>query len=107
MLTVLQTTAFFESAAQMGLSNRTRLHLQDEGIVDVEDLRDFILNSSWDQIVSNCKKPGQIMAGNPAVLTNQAAFQLPAKALMRLQTAARVIDYYIKTDRPSRNERLV
>ena len=100
MLTALQTTAFFETAAQMGVSHRTRMHLQDEGIVDPEDLRDFVLDSSWDQIVGNCKRPGQIMAGVPAVLTNQAAFLLPAKALMRLQTAARVIDYYLKTDRP-------
>ena len=69
-LTMLQKTAFFEEAAQMGLSHRTRLHLQDEGIDDVEDLRDFVLTSSWDQIVNNCKRPGQIMAGVPAVLTN-------------------------------------
>ena len=84
MLTALQTTAFFETAAQMGVSHRTRMHLQDEGIVDPEDLRDFVLDSSWDQIVGNCKRPGQIMAGVPAALTNQAAFLLPAKALMRL-----------------------
>ena len=102
MLIALQTAAFFESAAQMGLFNRTRLHLQDEGIVDVDDLRNFVLDSSWDQIVGNCKRPGQIMVGAApnAVLTSQAAFQLPAKALMRLKTASRVIDYYLKTDHP-------
>ena len=93
---------FFEDADQMGLSNRTRVHLQDEGIVEVDDLRDFVLGSSWDQVKENCKRPGQIMmeVAPNAVLTNQAAFQLHAKTLMRLKIGARVVDYYLKTDHP-------
>ena len=35
-----------------------------------------------------------------AVLTNQAACQLPAKTLVRFKIEARVVDYYLKTGRP-------
>ena len=42
MLTAAQKTAFFEENAQMGLSNRTRLYLQSEGIVELDDLNNFV-----------------------------------------------------------------
>ena len=41
VFTAPQKTAFFENANQMGLSHRTRVHLQREGIVQVRDLLDF------------------------------------------------------------------
>ena len=34
-------TLFFEDANNMGLSNRTRLQLANEGITDPEDFKEF------------------------------------------------------------------
>ncbi len=42
VLTAAQLTAFFEDPAQMGLSNRTRVYLQSEGITDPDNLIDFV-----------------------------------------------------------------
>ncbi len=63
----------------MGLLNRTRLHLQTEGIKDPYDLIDFGTKDSWDPIVDNCKRPHQIPGpGQGAVvLVNKQAFHLP------------------------------
>ena len=38
---VAQVTAFFEDNDQMGLSHRTRMHIQSEGIVRPKDLIDL------------------------------------------------------------------
>ena len=38
VFTVAQTTAFLEEAAQMGLSHRTRVQLQVDGVNDTSDL---------------------------------------------------------------------
>lgn len=82
----------------MGLSNRTRLHLQTEGITTPDDLVDFVTKDSWDPIVDNCKRPPQI-PGAGGALVNQQAFHLPAKSLMRLKTAAQVVLFYNRTGR--------
>ena len=98
VLTAGQLTLFFEDANQMGLSNRTRLHLQTEGITTPDDLVDFVTKDSWDPIVDNCKRPPQI-PGAGGALVNQQAFHLPAKSLMRLKTAAQVVLFYNRTGR--------
>ena len=98
VLTAGQLTLFFEDANQMGLSNRTRLHLQTEGIATPDDLVDFVTKDSWDPIVDNCKRPPQI-PGAGGALVNQQAFHLPAKSLMRLKVAAQVVLYYTRTGR--------
>ena len=59
VVTVTQTTAFFEEGLQMGLSIRTRLQLQVEGVEYLLDLGEFY-DSNWDQFTSNCKHPDQI-----------------------------------------------
>ena len=41
ILTVYQTTLFFEEAAQMGLSNCTRVYIWYEGINTMGDPRNF------------------------------------------------------------------
>ena len=62
VFTAAQTTTFFENAAQMGLENRVRVYLQDEGINDVDDLEEFTTSESWKQIIENCKRPqGSLM----------------------------------------------
>ena len=42
VFTNAQITAFFEDGDQMGLSNRTRVYLQGEGIIDPGDLLEFV-----------------------------------------------------------------
>ena len=100
MLTVAQQTAFFESNAQMGLSNRTRVYLQSEGIIEPDALIDFVKKEAWDQVLENCKRPPQIPnPTNASQLIPQAAFQFPAKSLLRLCMAALAIQYYERTGR--------
>ena len=98
VFTAAQITSFFEDAAQMGLSNRTRLYIQGEGINHPDDLQEFAEKDAWDQIIENCKMPPQ-SANAAGVLINQQPFIFPAKSLMRLRIAARVVDYYARTSR--------
>ena len=82
----------------MGLSNRTRVYLQSEGIIEPEDLIDFVKKEVWDQVLENCKRPPQIPnPTNAAQLIPQAAFQFPVKSLLRLRVAVLVIRYYERT----------
>ena len=99
VFTTSQITAFFENADQMESSNRTRVHLQGEGITHPNDLLEFMDKNSWKQIVETCKRPPQI-AGAGGALVDQQPFQLPAKSLLRLQIAAKVVEHYTKTARP-------
>ena len=101
VFTNAQITSFFQDADQMGLSNRTRIYLQGEGIDHPDDLAEFLDKETWDQIIENCKRPPQVPApGGGAGLVAQQPFLLPAKSLMRLKTAARIVDYYQRTARP-------
>ena len=77
VLTGGQLTLFFEDANQMGLSNRTRLHLQTEGITTPDDLVDFVTKDSWDPIVDNCKRPPQIVVAGEHSLINKRFTSLP------------------------------
>ncbi len=82
VFTVAQITAFFEDGVQMGLSNRTRVYLQGEGITHPNDLIEFVKKEAWDQILENCKRPPQVVnaVGN---LADQQPFLLPARSLLR------------------------
>ncbi len=83
----------------MGLSNRTRLQLQAEGITDVLDLAEW-KKEDWDQFASNCKRPDQIPdPANPGVLIHQQPFALPVKSLHRLKVAAELVRHYERTNR--------
>ncbi len=101
VLTANQITAFFEDAVQMGLSNRTRVHLQTEGINDPDDLIDFVGKEDWTPILDNCCRPPQIPGqGVGTALVNQHAFHLPAKSLIQLKVAAQVVLFYERTSHP-------
>ena len=99
VFTAAQITLFFEDATQMGLSHRTRVYLQGEGINHPDDLEEFADKDTWDQIVENCKGPPQIpdVNGN---LVNQQPFLFPAKSLMRMKIAAKVVEFYARTSCP-------
>ena len=98
-LNATQVTAFFRELDQMGLSARTRIHLQGEGILIPDNLIDFTRKDSWYQIVDNCKRPARIP--DPASVGKfiaQEDFQLPKKSLMRLKVSAKAVEYYSNMD---------
>jgi hypothetical protein len=65
-LSVAQTTAFFEAAAQMGIPNVTVFQLQEEGITAINNLSDFD-KDTIEQIAANLRRPaGRIPDPNPA-----------------------------------------
>ena len=100
VFTAGQQTLFFEDAAQMGLSNRTRLQLQTEGIVDVADLAEW-KSDEWDAFVSNCRSPPRIPdPANAANLIHQQAFAVPVRSLQRLKIASGLVRHYRDTARP-------
>ena len=84
----------------MGLSNRTRVYLQGEGINHPDDLLEFLDKDAWKQIGEACRRPPQIANAAGAGLVDQQPFQLPAKSLLRLQVAAKVVEFYQRTARP-------
>ena len=57
VLTVAQTTTFFEHAEQMGIPHTTVLQLQSKGITLVADLADFD-KDSLQQLADNLRCPG-------------------------------------------------
>ena len=92
-ITANQVTAFFWDINQMGLSARTRIYLEVEGVLIPYDLINSTSNGSWDQIVDNCKRPARILdPANMGQFIAQEAFQLPAKSLMRLKVAAKAVE---------------
>ena len=103
VFTLLQQTAFFEDNDQMGLSNRTRVFLQNEGIQHPRDLADFAKDEHWSQIIENCKRPPQIPDPAPGAaagaMINQSPFRLPSKSLLRLKVAALVVEYFSRRGR--------
>ena len=100
VFTAGQQTSFFENAAQMGLSNRTRLQLQTEGIVDVADLAEW-KSDEWDAFASNCRSPPRIPdPANAANLIHQQAFAVPVRSLQRLKIASGLVRHYRDTARP-------
>ena len=97
----LQITEFFEDGAQMGLSNRTRVYLQGEGITHPDDLIEFVKKEAGDQVLENCKRPPQV-ANAAGALVNQQHFLLPERSLLRLKTAALVVEDYCSRSRSLR-----
>ena len=99
VLTAPQTTVFFENAGQMGLSNRTRVQLQLEGINMIPDLAEWD-SEQWDDFNSNCRRPDMIPnPANPAQLIHQQPFLVPVRSLKRLKAASKMVKYYLATDR--------
>jgi len=97
--TAAQQTAFFTSAAQMGLSDRTRDQLDIEGITDVAYLSEWT-DDQWDDFATNCRMPSQIPdPANAANLIHQQPFVVPVRSLKRLKIASKMVRYYEQTDR--------
>ena len=83
VLTVAQTTNFFQQNAQMDIPAATVAQLVNEGISTVDDLMDFD-KDSLEQVANNLRRlPG-----------GAAAFTFGAKSLKRLIIACDLIRYY-------------
>ena len=102
VFTANQTTAFFTSAAQMGIPARTRTQLEEEGITNVEDLIEFD-EAALKQIAENlCRPNGREPAPNAGQPGGPPAgaevpiqpFVFGAKSYMRLVVASDMVRYY-------------
>jgi hypothetical protein len=82
VLTVAQTTAFFEQATQMAIPNATIMQLVAEGINTVDDLAEFDKDTIV-QIASNLRRPP---AGQH--------FIFGARSQKRLTVALEIVRYY-------------
>ena len=92
VFTTQQTTAFFEDANQMSISNRTRLQLVNEGISFVDDLKDFS-SEDLEQIAKNLLSPGSTL-NEAGTVVPTAPLTIGAKSIIRLKSAAIAVRYY-------------
>jgi hypothetical protein len=102
VFTNAQTTAFFEDANQMAIPALTRLQLQTEGIVTIDDLEEF-QEDTLKQIVDNLRRPSGRVPADPNAPDGPTIptppFVFGAKSLNRLTAAADVVRYYQTTGR--------
>ena len=99
VLTVAQTTTFFEQANQMGIPHPTMLQLQSEGITLVSDLVDFNMTSLL-QLVDNLRCPGGCVpdpnpAAQPGSTIPTPPFVFGAKSQRHIAVACDLVKYYI------------
>ncbi len=92
VLTVAQTTAFFEAADQMAIPNATVLELVNEGIDTVDDLAEFD-KETIDQIANNLRRPAVAPAGGHH-------FVFGAKSQKRLKVTCELIRFYLTVGQP-------
>ena len=97
-LTAAQTSAFFEDAAQMGIPNATVVQLQVEGIVTVDDLKEFD-KDTMEQVTANLRRPpGRVPDPNPGAAAGATIatppFPYGAKSQQRLLVATKLVLYY-------------
>ena len=100
VLTVAQTTAFFEAADQMGIPHETRVQMEEEGIVTVEDLAEFD-KDGLQRVADNLRRPGGRIPDpdNAGQTIPTPPFVFGAKSQMRLAVACDLVRYYQATGR--------
>jgi hypothetical protein len=91
-LTVAQLTAFWTGPAQMGLSARTRTQIAAEGLTSPDDFEDFNDEADLEGLFKLLLKPPKVMVG--AVLTEVAAYVIPAKTMIRMHGVRLIMAYY-------------
>jgi hypothetical protein len=97
-LTAAQRTLFFEDDAQMGITNRTVIQLQTEGLTAVEDLAEFD-KETIEGMASNLRRPaGRIADPNPGAAAGATIptppFAFGAKSQQRLIQATNLLRFY-------------
>jgi hypothetical protein len=95
VLTVAQTTVFFEHNDQMGIPNATVLQLQLEGISTVDDLSDFD-KDTLQQVADNLRRPGGRVQDSTPVAVMGATIPTPpfvfgAKLQKRILAACDIV----------------
>ena len=103
VFTAEQTTAFFESAAQMGIPHATVIQLVEEGIDKVQDLTEFD-RDALSQVADNLRRPGgripnPVPAAPAGATISRPPFSFGAKAQKRLLAACDLVRYYVTVDR--------
>ena len=98
VLTIAQTTAFFEQANQMGIPHYTVVQLQQEGISVIADLAEFD-KDSLEQLASNLRRPGgRIPDPNPTAARGATIptppFVFGMKSQKRLLVASDLVRFY-------------
>jgi hypothetical protein len=96
MLTLNQTTAFFEDPGQMGIPHATVVQLQEEGINVIDDLVDFDVDTIK-QVAENLRRPtGRVPHPNGVANATIATppFKLAAMSQFRLNGVIKLLKYY-------------
>ena len=98
VLTANQVSAFFEDQAQLGIPHATRIQLQQEGILTVEDLAEFE-DDAIKQIAENLRRPtGRVPDPTPGAAVGATIptppFEFGAKSQKRFKAAAKLLRYY-------------
>ena len=99
VLSMAQTTTFFEHTTQMGIPHTTMLQLESEGITLVSDLADFN-KDSLQQLVDDLRCPGRRVpdpnpAAQPGSTIPTPPFVFGAKSQRRIAVACNLVKYYI------------
>jgi hypothetical protein len=99
-LTVAQTTAFFEDAAQMAIPNAMAVQLQEEGIDTVDSLTEFDADTI-ERIAAKLRRPaGRIVDPNPGAAEGATIatppFVFGAKTQQRLIIACKLVRFFTK-----------
>ena len=95
-LTAAQLTAFWTAPAQMGLTARTRTQIAAEGLTTPDGFEDFNDETDLEGLFKLLLKPPKVMvgAGAAAVLTEVAAYVIPAKTMICLHGVRLIMAYY-------------
>ena len=98
VLTINQTTAFFEHDNQMDIPHVTVVQLQAEGITSVADLANFN-KDSLQQLADNLRRPGgRVPDPNPTAPAGSTIptppFVFGAKSQRRIAVACDLVKYY-------------
>ncbi len=80
----------------MGLSARTRTQIAAEGLVTPDDFVDFNEEADLEGLFKILHKPPKVMVGvgAAAVLTEVAAYVIPAKTMIRMHGVRLIMAYY-------------
>ena len=98
VLTATQVIAFFEAANQIAIPYETRLQLQSEGMLDLNDLVDFD-EDSIKSISKNLRRPGgRVPDTTPGAAVGATVpaspFVFGAKSQIRMAAACDLVRYY-------------
>jgi hypothetical protein len=91
-LTAAQLTVFWTGPAQMGLFARTCTQIAAEGLTTPDDFEDFNDEADLEGLFKLLLKPPKVMVG--MVLTEVAAYVIPAKTMIRMHGVRLIMAYY-------------